>query len=148
MIQLGSPPLKNASASIDAKYEFRVNQFVPCDWCSIFNTPEFFKLHRTDNAFYFQLCMGDPAVAIGVAHFSETEPGHFRSPRRGTFGGFEFSRPVRIEMLERFVDYAEKTMVDSGAASIEILEPPTTFDPAKSALLTNVLHRRRYTCAT
>ena len=37
--------------------------------------------------------------------------GRFRSPRRGTFGGFEFDRPIRIELLERFVDYAEKIMV-------------------------------------
>ena len=124
-----------------------VNEFVPCDWCSIFNTPEFFKLHRGNNAFYFQLCMGDPAIPIGVAHFCETEAGHFRSPRRGTFGGFEFSRSVRIEVLEAFVDQVEKAVVASGAASIEILEPPTAFDPAKSALLANVLHRRGYTCA-
>jgi hypothetical protein len=92
--------------------------------------------------------MGDPAEAVGVAHFSETQPGQFRSPRRGTFGGFEFNRPIRIEMLEKFVDFVEKAVVSSGAASIEILEPPNAFDPAKSALLANVLHRRGYVCST
>src|SRR5580765_1281860 len=128
MMQLGSPPLKNASAAIDGRYEVCVNQFVPCDWCSIFNTSEFFKLHRTDTAFYFQLCMGDPAVPVGVAHFSEIGSGHFRSPRRGTFGGFEFNRAIRFELLERFVESVEKAVVNAGATSIEILEPPTAFD--------------------
>src|SRR3954447_10531239 len=110
MIQLGCPPLQNASAVIDGRYELCVNQFIPCDWCSIFNTLEFFRLHRSEKAFYFQLCMGDPAAAVGVAHFSETQPGHFRSPRRGTFGGFEFNRGIRIEMLEKFVESVEKTV--------------------------------------
>jgi hypothetical protein len=148
MIQLGCPPLQNASAVIDGRYELCVNQFIPCDWCSIFNTLEFFKLHRSEKAFYFQLCMGDPAAAVGVAHFSETEPGHFRSPRRGTFGGFEFNRGIRMEMLEKFVESVEKTVLSNGAVSIEILEPPNAFDQAKSALLANVLHRHGYTCST
>jgi hypothetical protein len=130
--------------SLDGKYDFRVNQFVPCDWCSIFNTATFFNLHKSDRSFYFQLCLGDPAVPIGIAHFSETEAGCFRSPRRGTFGGFEFNRTIRIEALECFVDNVERTLAASGATKIEIVEPPMAFDPGKSALLANVLHRRGY----
>jgi lipid II:glycine glycyltransferase (peptidoglycan interpeptide bridge formation enzyme) len=38
----------------------------------------------------------------------------------------------------------EQTLAANGAAKIEIVEPPMVFDPGKSALLANVLHRRGY----
>src|SRR6185295_14714483 len=109
----------------------------PCDWCSIFNTPEFFNLHKSCTAFYFQLCIGNPPQPVGVAHFSEVAPGVFRSPRRGTFGGFEFRHNLRIEAVEGFIDEVERLLVASGAGKIEIKEPPVVFDGPKSALVSN-----------
>ena len=133
-------------ALIGGKYAVTVNQFAPFTWGSIFNTPEFFKLHSDDGAraFYFQLCIGDPAEAVGVAHFTEVAPGHFRSPRRGTFGGFEFGRNLRLETIEAFIEHVETELVTRGARKIEIRDSPAIFDPGKSALLANVLHRRGY----
>jgi hypothetical protein len=128
----------------EGRYQVVTNEFVGCDWCAIFNTSEFFNLHKTGRAFYFQLCLGHPLQCVGVVHFTETEPGSFRSPRRGTFGGFEFNRPLRVEVIERFVDAVEQVLMNNGARRIELLDPPATFDACNSGVLANVLCRRGY----
>jgi len=131
---------------VEGRYAVAVNEFLDFDWCAIFNTPAFFKLHRNGGkAFYFQLCLGDPPQSVGVVHFTEVEPGWFRSPRRGTFGGFEFNRQLRLEVMEAFVDEVEQALKSNGASKIEILDPPATFDPCNSGVLWNVLYRRGYT---
>jgi hypothetical protein len=126
------------------KYRVLVNQFVPCEWCSIFNTAQFFDLHKSEGALYFQLCVGSPSEAVGVVHFTPVEAGHYRSPRRGTFGSFEFRETLRMEAVEGFVDEVERVLKDSGANVIEILEPPAILDPPKAAVLYNILCRRGY----
>jgi len=150
MIERASHCAPSQGALIGGKYVVAVNQFAPFTWGSIFNTADFFKLHRGDGgrAFYFQLCMGDPPQPIGVAHFTEVVPGHFRSPRRGTFGGFEFGRNLRLETIEAFVEHVEGELKANGASKIEIRDSPAIFEPAKSALLANILHRRGYVPTT
>jgi len=133
-----------AESVVDGRYRLYVNRFFRCDWCSVFNTAQFFSLHKTARAFYFQLCLGSPPQVAGVAHFTEMEAGHYRSPRRGTFGGYEFHRSLRIETIEGFVDEVEQVLKTNGARMIEILEPPALFDPCKADVLCNVLYRRGY----
>jgi hypothetical protein len=128
----------------EGRYEVVTNKFIHCDWCAIFNTPEFFNLHKLGTSFYFQLCLGKPRQSVGVVHFTEIEPGSFRSPRRGTFGGFEFHRPVRVEVIERFVDEVEQVLKENGARQIELLDPPAYFDACNAGVLANVLCRRGY----
>ena len=140
-----APSAKPATtSSADGRYHVAVNEFVGCDWCTIFNTSDFFNLHKNGRALYFQLCFGNPREAVGVVHFTEIEPGAFRSPRRGTFGGFEFNRPVRMELMERFVDQVEHVLKENGARRIELLDPPASFDSWNAGVLANVLCRRGY----
>jgi hypothetical protein len=134
-----SPPVV-----IGGKYHLCINQFFKCDWCSIFNTPQFFDLHKTDQSFYFQLALGSPAQAVGVVHFTPAELGHYRSPRRGTFGSFEFRETLRVEAVEGFVDEVERILRDNGARTIEILEPPAILDHPKAAVMYNILCRKGY----
>jgi len=133
-----------ATGPAEGRYQVAVNEFVDCDWCAIFNTADFFNLHKEGRAFYFQLCLGNPRQSVGVVHFTETEPGSFRSPRRGTFGGFEFNRPLRLELIEWFVDEVEQVLSENGARRIELLDPPGCFDPRNAGILSNVLARRGY----
>jgi len=133
-----------ATGPTEGRYQVVANEFIDCDWCTIFNTSEFFNLHKKGRAFYFQLCLGDPRQSVGVVHFTEIEPGSFRSPRRGTFGGFEFNRPVRVEVIERFVDEVEQVLKENGARRIELLDPPAYFDACNAGVLANVLCRRGY----
>jgi hypothetical protein len=128
----------------EGRYHVVTNEFVGCDWCAIFNTSKFFSLHKNGSALYFQLCLGKPRQSVGVVHFTEVEPGHFRSPRRGTFGGFEFNRPMRLEVIERFVDEVEQVLKQNGARQIELLDPPANFDAFNPGVLANVLGRRGY----
>ncbi len=121
-----------------------VNQFLECDWCSIFNTVQFFQLHRTDPAYYFQLCAGGAPRAIGVAHFTPVEAGYYRSPLRGTFGGFEFREALRVETVESFVTEVEGVLLEAGARMIELVAPPANLAPSESAMLFNILARRGY----
>ena len=132
------------TAPTEGRYHVVTNEFVGCDWCSIFNTSQFFNLHKNGSAFYFQLCLGKPRQCVGVVHFTKVEPGHFRSPRRGTFGGFEFNRPLRLEVIERFVDEVDQVLKENGARQIELLDPPAEFDASNSAVSSNVLGRRGY----
>jgi hypothetical protein len=133
-----------ATEPTDGRYQVVTNEFVGCEWCAIFNTSKFFNLHKTGRAFYFQLCLGNPRESVGVVHFTESEPGSFRSPRRGTFGGFEFNRPLRLEVIERFVDEVEQVLKDNGAKRIELLDPPASFDAYNGGVVANVLGRRGY----
>jgi hypothetical protein len=129
---------------LQGKYSLHVNRFIECDWCSIFNTARFFQLHQTAAAFYFQLCVGSPARVAGVAHFSQVEPGFYRSPLRGTFGGFEFAQALRVESIEGFVAGVERYLLEAGARTIEIVEAPADLNPSTSASLYNILARRGY----
>jgi len=133
-----------STGPVERRYQVLVNEFVSCDWCTIFNTSDFFNLHKNGRAFYFQLCLGHPRQSVGVVHFTEVEPGSFRSPRRGTFGGFEFNRPLRVELMERFVDEVEQVLEENGARRIELLDPPANFDACNAGVLANVLCRRGY----
>jgi len=144
MIEDSKLPAGQQAAAIGSKYQVQVNQFLPINWCSIFNTPEFFNLHKKEGSFYFQLCAGSPPQAIGVVHFTEVQPGCFRSPSRGTFGSFEFREPLRMEVVEGFVAEVERTLAAAGARTLEVLEPPAILDPARAAVFYNILSRRGY----
>jgi Acetyltransferase (GNAT) domain len=137
-------PSSHSSPVLEDRYKLIVNGFLNCAWCSIFNTSRFFNLHKSGSSFYFQLCLGDLLETVGVVHFTEVEPGYFRSPKRGTFGGFEFNRSLRIEVIERFVDEVEQVLRQEQAHKIEILDPPAAFDPCNSGVLSNVLYRRGF----
>jgi hypothetical protein len=116
---------------LQGKYSLHVNRFIECDWCSIFNTNRFFQLHKTDAAFYFQLCAGNSPRVAGVAHFIQVEPGYYRSPLRGTFGGFEFRQNLRVESVEAFVAAAERRLLEAGARTIEILAAPANLNHSR-----------------
>ena len=138
------PTLEPLVVPLQGKYSLHVNRFIECDWCSIFNTIRFFQLHKTDAAFYFQLCAGNSPRVAGVAHFIQVEPGYYRSPLRGTFGGFEFRQNLRVESVEAFVAAAERRLLEAGARTIEILTAPANLNPSASAVLYNILTRRGY----
>src|SRR5215210_6725437 len=106
------------------KFHFAVNEFIQCSWCTIFNSPGFFKLHRTPGSFYYQLWHGTPAVAVAVGWFSEVEPHFYRSPGRGTFGGFEFSHAFALELLEGFIARVHAHLTEAEAREIELVLAP------------------------
>ena len=71
-------------------YAVLVDEFLPAPWTHLFNTAQFFEIHRTPNACYLQLVATASSQVLATIHFAEESPGVFRSPRLGTFGSFDF----------------------------------------------------------
>ena len=114
-------------------------------WLSIFNAPQFFSLHAAGRRGGYFFYRDDASQAIvGRAHFTETSQGHFISPLRGTFGGFE-TEGTDMRLIEGFVEATERHLAALGARSIEVALKPFAYAPAFSACLFNVLARRGYT---
>ena len=122
----------------------RVNEFLPAPWTHIFNTAQFFELHRTPNACYLQLVATASNDVVATIQFAEESRGVFRSPRLGTFGSFDFREPPCIELVEFFVDETERVLRDRGATQITIISPPFAHWPELSHLIFLALHNRGY----
>lgn len=121
-----------------------VNEFLPTPWTHIFNTPQFFEIHRTANACHLQLVETGSGEVAGTIHFAEESPGVFRSPRLGTFGSFDFREQPCIELIEFFTDETERILRGRGAAEIKIVSPPFAHAPELSHLIYLALHNRGY----
>ena len=125
-------------------YSVLVNSFLPAPWTHLFNTPQFFELHRTENACYLQLVANASGEVLGTIHFAEPSAGVFRSPRLGTFGSFDFKESPCVELVELFADETERILRERGAREIEIVSPPFAHTPELSHLVLLTLHQRGY----
>ena len=125
-------------------YAVLVNEFLPSPWTHLFNTPQFFEIHRTENACYLQLVAKASGEVLSTIHFAEPSPGVFRSPRLGTFGSFDFKELPSLELVELFADETERILRDRGATEVEIISPPFAHAPELSHLVFLALHHRGY----
>jgi hypothetical protein len=125
-------------------YAVLVDQFLPAPWTHLFNTPQFFDIHRTPNACYLQLVAKASGEVLATIHFAEESCGVFRSPRLGTFGSFDFKEPPCLELVELFADETERVLRERGARQITIVSPPFAHAPELSHLVFLALHNRGY----
>jgi hypothetical protein len=125
-------------------YAVLVNEFLPTPWTHLFNTPQFFEIHRTPNACYLQLVTRGSGEVVSTIHFAEQSPCVFRSPRLGTFGSFDFKDLPDLELVEFFADETERVLRDRGARGIEIISPPFAHAPELSHMVFLALHNRGY----
>jgi hypothetical protein len=125
-------------------YAILVNEFLPTPWTHLFNTPQFFEIHRTPNACYLQLVLKASGEVLSTIHFAEESPGVFRSPRLGTFGSFDFKDPPCLELIEFFADQTEQILRERGATHISIISPPFAHVAEQSHLVFLALHNRGY----
>jgi hypothetical protein len=125
-------------------YAVLVNEFLPSPWTHLFNTPQFFEIHRTPNACYLQLIRKASGDVLATIHFGEESCGIFRSPRLGTFGSFDFKEPPCLELVELFADETERALRERGATQITIVSPPIAHAPETSQLVFLALHNRGY----
>ena len=117
----------------------------------LFIARSFYNLHRseTSRSFYFTLCRRRSGVALGAAHFHEAEPGDFRSPHRGSFGGFSLVRGADepLSTLERFAAVVTSFLQAHGARHITVVLPPLAYHPPETSAWINVLLRSGYSLA-
>ena len=112
-------------------------------WCDIFNTEGYFRLHQCGRDLFFSQVSGPQGEVHAVVHFSEIEPGIFRSPARGTYGGIDLKTTAYTPLI-RFLDEVEAHLRESGARTMTLSTAPFAHDPQKSAWLFQNLSERNY----
>jgi hypothetical protein len=129
------------------RFDLLVDAFAPCPPTHIFNSPDFFRLHATERGArgrYFQLAERKSGDILAVMHFTETVPGCYRSPARGTFGGLSAPGDLSLEQIEFFANAAEDVLRADGASQLQIAMPPASHDLALHAKCFNVFARRSF----
>lgn len=124
-------------------YRLLENAFAAPTLGSVFHGAAFHRLHAPDGGgAYFEWLSGDTVVAS--IHFTQTAAGHWRSPARGTFGGFACAPGLRLDALFEFHDAVLARLAQLGAATVEILPPPMAHDAAAFSNQMYVMATRGY----
>ncbi len=111
-------------------------------WCTIFNTFQFYTLHKRKSSCYFVLLDASSNI-LGVCHFSDVGNGIYKSPVRGTFAGFEL-KENNIEYLIDFVKMTEELLQHRGAKQLLVNTAPFQHDHTFSCHLFNTLLNEGY----
>ena len=107
-------------------------------WCDLFQTRRYFRLHPGGSNRYFVLRRRSDDEAIAAIHFSEIEPGHFRSPGRATFGGPAFAVSSG-EITETFLRMVCEKLRTEGVAEVSMICAAAAYEPVRTPALWAVL---------
>ena len=107
---------------------------------SLFHTPRFFGLHAGVDAGYFRGVVGSDVRAS--VHFTDVGDGVWRSPARGTYAGWAWSRDLPLEDLGGFMAVVEDRLAERGIRSLEMLLPPMAHDSHAFTLAVYLMHGR------
>jgi hypothetical protein len=113
----------------------------------LFRLPAFYALHRTaaPRAWYVVARDVEAGSPIAAGWLSEVEPGHARSPGRGSYGGLQLLDPrTPASTLDAVMLQLETTVASLGIRRLTIVLPPTANDHGAGALWTNILMRGGY----
>jgi hypothetical protein len=127
-----------------AEYRLHENEWVfPVGLGVLFSAPGFFKMHLSGRrGAYFEWAQDGKVVA--AIHFTEVEPGFWRSPARGTYAGFVWVPGLGLEALLSFHDAALARLRALGASRLEVLPAPMAHDPTAFATQTYLLRSCGY----
>jgi hypothetical protein len=114
-------------------YHLHENAWVyPPGLGGVFNRHEFFLLHAADRrGAYFEWEQDGKVVAS--IHFTEAEPGFWRSPARGTYAGLAWVPGLGLESLFGFHEAVLTRLRSLGASRVEILPAPMAHNPTAFA---------------
>jgi hypothetical protein len=98
----------------------------------LFNRHGFFLLHASDHrGAYFEWEQDGKVVAS--IHFTEVEPGFWRSPARGTYAGLTWVSGLGLESLLGFHEAVLARLRSLGASRLEVLPAPMAHNPTAFA---------------
>jgi len=118
-------------------YRLAKNEFVEPTPDDLFQHRKFFELHAGGTGFYFEwLKEGRSAARV---HFTQIEPAVWRSPARGTYGGYHYAAELGLADLGAFCSEVEAALAKSGASKLEIVLAPAAHDQAAFANVTYLL---------
>ncbi len=107
-------------------------------WVDIFNTVAFFNLYKTSNSVF--LSLSSEQKVVGYIHFTETEPGVYKSPYRGTYGSFSFDADVKPETAHECIGEVSAYMRQQfNAKKLIIVSAPFSHDLHQSSWLFQLL---------
>lgn len=109
-------------------------------WCDLFHARRYFRLHLRGNDRYFTLRSSAGGEVMATIHLSETEPGHFRSPSRATYGGPAFATGAE-DTLEPLMEMVCKKLRSEGATEISVVCPPHGHRPERISNLWKTLEK-------
>ncbi len=112
------------------------------DWCDIFNHPDFYNLHKTDSSFYLSFFVEEKLV--GLCHFTQTEPGVFRSPFRGTYGNISFKEELDLKIKYQCVDELLTFLKQQAAVRVDIISAPFVHDLHQSTSFFNIYQNKHF----
>lgn len=138
------PDLADDRSALDDRFELLTDACEPGAKTHIFNSPEFFRLHAAGRSLYAQLRERKNGTIHATMHFTETAPGVFSSPARGTFGGIGADAALPLGVMETFFRSAEKDLVGRGAREIHITLAPASHDLALFSASFNIFSRCGY----
>jgi hypothetical protein len=108
----------------------------------LFHGAAFHRLHADRAGVFLEWLDAERVVA--TVHFTEVEPGHWRSPARGTFGGFAFEPELTPDALTALVECTEGVLRHRGARRVTVLPAPMAHRPAAFANQVHALHARGF----
>jgi hypothetical protein len=113
----------------------------------LFRRPDFYALHRdaAPRAWYAVARDRETNAPLAAGWLSEVEPGHARSPGRGSYGGLQLvDARTPVSTLDAIASELERTLAREGIERLTIVMPPAAYAPNEHALWTNVLMRGGY----
>jgi hypothetical protein len=134
--------------TINEKFYWTCNSFLPVSSGCLFGEVEFFRLHaESDQDLYMQLVSESSQKVYASLSFYRHERNAFVSPKRGTFGGLMVYASVDIEVLDRFVKLALLHLQTFNPRQILIKLAPFSHDLALSSMMVNFLSRNNFLLA-
>jgi hypothetical protein len=112
----------------------------------IFNDPTFLELHApsAESIVVFELEESASEKIIARCHFSMTPEG-FRSPIKGTYGGYEFLETLPGSLAEVFILKTLAVLEGHRLSPIEIVTAPFCYGYPEASAVHNILVRAGFT---
>jgi hypothetical protein len=110
---------------------------------ALFQGSDFFEHHTDGRGAFFE--WEDDGRVVASIHFTPVgDEGLWRSPARGTFGGYAFVPELRLDGLLAFHDAVHARLTELGARRVEVLPAPMAHDPVAFSNQCYLLRARGY----
>lgn len=111
-------------------------------WADIFNSVEFFNLHKQENSHF--LTFNENSKLLGFCHFTEIERGIYRSPYKGTYGGFSFLPNLSLDLMDECLAKLIEFFRLQSAKKLSVVCAPSAHNLNKSSMSSIIFRNRGF----
>jgi hypothetical protein len=136
----------SVSKEINEKYSFSLAPPPSFESLDIFLRPAFFSLHSytCEEAICLQLFNKKKKSIEALCHLLSKDRKSYKSPLKGSYGGFYISQDLSLDVLQYFLERTEEYLIKNGAESLSFTLPPFAYHPQKESICTNLLLKNAY----